>query len=343
MNSQRWVIYALGGGYGHFTRALSLAQAATRLKQSVEIIFNSGLAAAIPKETIRQNPKIHLKPIPAEFDKAQIRSILADRLIEDPNFDVFCVDTFARGLGGELVELLPQIRSKKILIHRDLNPRYVEEYNLEEVLPHYELILVPGESAAFDTHERAFKTPPWLVCDPESLLPRELARETLGVDVNDRRPVVAFMSTGTRAEMASSLRYAEQTQHKFPNLFVRNLNLDPSTINHPLVHASWPAFRLLRGVDLLICSGGYNTVQEARAANTWFLGFAQKRLYDQQEKRLSPHERVQSLDEVFKACAELEAHGFHHHTAPIAFENGAIAAALRVNELVAYSAKTAPA
>src|SRR5690349_9111998 len=36
------------------------------------------------------------------------------------------VDTFPRGIGGELAGVLGSSDARKVLVHRDLNPRYVE-------------------------------------------------------------------------------------------------------------------------------------------------------------------------------------------------------------------------
>jgi hypothetical protein len=129
-----WLIYALGGGWGHLQRALSLA----RIAGPIRILTNSryaevGHALACPKGGL---------------------------------INLLLVDTFPRGLLGELVNVLPKLTIPKILIHRDLNPRYVAQTNLRQfVLDNYDLVLVAGEpeTAPFADLPIARQTAPWLI------------------------------------------------------------------------------------------------------------------------------------------------------------------------------------
>jgi UDP:flavonoid glycosyltransferase YjiC (YdhE family) len=50
------------------------------------------------------------------------------------------------------------------------------------------------------------------------------------------------------------------------------------------------------GIDLLVSSGGYNSVHESRYSGTPLLAIPQKRVYDRQADRLLASEAVSNLD-----------------------------------------------
>ena len=66
-------------------------------------------------------------------------------MLEEEQYECVIVDTFPRGLGGELAEILPQLSVPKVLIHRDINPDYVIAKNLPDfVADNFDLVIVPG-------------------------------------------------------------------------------------------------------------------------------------------------------------------------------------------------------
>ncbi|MFP2900405.1 hypothetical protein ACLEQD_29190, partial [Corallococcus sp. 4LFB] len=96
----------------------------------------------------------------------------------------------------------------------------------------------------------------------------------------------------------------------------------------PTAHASglvlWPALAVLRGVDVLVGAGGYNTVQEARATGTPLVAWARPRLYDRQALRLTEAERVGDAAELEAKVASVLQEAFHAR--PAAWDNGVHAA-----------------
>ncbi len=84
------------------------------------------------------------------------------------------VDCFPRGLAGELAELLNGLDpgTKRVLVARDVNPDYVEKFDLLNFArKNYEVILNPGEAeqSSFSkicTHVTA----PWVVRRDEEIL-----------------------------------------------------------------------------------------------------------------------------------------------------------------------------
>src|SRR4051794_34810227 len=90
----RWLIYALGGGLGHLTRAVALARAAQRIGRSVRVLTNSPFARAFRFEDLLHAPSslVRIDPGLGRDSVADvIRSELAAR-----EFDVLIVDTFPR-------------------------------------------------------------------------------------------------------------------------------------------------------------------------------------------------------------------------------------------------------
>jgi len=61
-------------------------------------------------------------------------------------------------LGGELAGLLNSFAATKVLVHRDLNPRYVTEANLRDfVKSAYDLIVIPANRKAMRSQN--YQTP----------------------------------------------------------------------------------------------------------------------------------------------------------------------------------------
>jgi hypothetical protein len=299
----RWLLYALGGGMGHLTRASALARAAARRGHAVSLLINSAFAPGLPLEAVL-GPDVRVHRLGPEVGKADVREAVARWLEAEPP-DVFIVDTFPRGLGGELVTLLPGLRVPRVLVHRDLNPAYVERFDVARAVEDFNLLLLPGEDAPFSKHPRAVRTSPWLLLEPGELLPRAEARARLGIPLEDVRPVVAVMGCGTAAEVEEAGTVASRLQARLDgSAWVRWLVPPGVAAAGPRVPV-WPALAVLPGVDVLVGAGGYNTVQEARATGTPLVALARPRLYDRQALRLRPEERAASLEALVERAVSL--------------------------------------
>jgi hypothetical protein len=66
----------------------------------------------------------------------------------------------------------------------------------------------------------------------------------------------------------------------------------------------WPLLEVMAGIDVLVGSGGYNTVYEARATATPLVALTRPRKYDRQALRLSPAERASDETDVICGVAE---------------------------------------
>ncbi|NOK17372.1 hypothetical protein [Corallococcus carmarthensis] len=327
---RHWRLYALGGGLGHLTRAAALARAAVARGHAVEVLTNSPFAPGLPLESWL-GPGATVHRVDARLDKAATVAAVGAWLAGSTP-GVLVVDTFPRGLAGELVALLPTVRAPRVLVHRDLNPVYVERFDVAHAVDAFDLLVVPGEDAPFAHHPRAVRTAPWLLLDADALVSREEARRQLGMEDGDARPVVAVMGCGRPEEVAEAGETADRLRVSLgERAAVRWLV--------PTAHASgqavWPALAVMRGVDVLVGAGGYNTVQEARATGTPLVAWARPRLYDRQALRLREAERVGDAAQLEAKVALLLQEGTRAR--PAAWVNG-VHAAVEAIERVARQA-----
>jgi hypothetical protein len=297
----RLLLYALGGGWGHLVRGLALGRAAARRGHAVSLLVNTphGDHDALAAEL---GPCGELLRIPAALPKgAQTRRVL--EAVQARSWDAVVVDTFPRGLGGELAAVLPALPCATVWVHRDLTPRYVERFGLRRFARCFELVLVPGEPAPLDDHSRAVETTPWLVRDPHELLEPADARRRLSA--SEDRPVVLVSGSGPLDEVRAWGRRArlltdalrDRAQVRFAG---------PTTVGVRSLRA-WPLVELLPGVDVLVGAGGYNTVHEAHAAGTQLVAIPQERVYDRQARRLRPGEQTHEGALVAAVARKLEA------------------------------------
>ncbi|MEQ9498252.1 MAG: hypothetical protein RIT81_15375 [Deltaproteobacteria bacterium] len=271
----RWLYYALGGGLGHLTRAVALARKAARRGIEVEILTNSPFASAVATSGFAR-----LRRFPVDVAPERVRDT-----VQTTSCDALIVDTFPRGLGGELATLLDELTVPKVLVHRDLDPRYVRDVGLADHVARYALVLVPGEDAPFASARNAVRTAPWLTLDASELMAPDAARRALDADGR----VVAVLASGRMEEGAMYARIAARIDAALDvdvRLLAPTLRDDLSE-----ARALWPFLAYVRGVDVIVGGGGYNTVQEARATQTPFVGVAMPRKYDRQHVRLRSDER----------------------------------------------------
>lgn len=324
MSGERWLLYALGGGLGHLTRAVALGRAARRRGHTVDVVTNSPFAPALPLEA--ELGEGHVHRLGAELDKHAVRESI-ERLLGTARPEVLVVDTFPRGIGGELAPLLPGLKARKVLVHRDLHPDYVERFGLAHFVEAFDRLVVPGEPAPFAHHPLAVSTPPWLVLDAGELLDVSSARRRLGVpEGGEAVPVVAVVACGRPEEVAEYTGLARTLQQGLgARALVRLLAPDaPPRL--------WPALALMRGIDVLVGAGGYNTVQEARATGTPLVALARPRLYDRQALRLRDSERMASLDEALERVSRLLPSGPRRERPAPAYVNGAHEAVRLIEE-----------
>ncbi len=335
-----WLIYAMGGGYGHLTRALALANAAQRAGHRCQILANAyavescpALLGAAPGGPSRPRASgagnddatappqlIALHSIGDTRDneeaKRRVRAFL-----RHTQHSVLVVDTFPRGILGELAESNDLPEAPRVLVHRDLNPEYVRRFDLRAVAARYDSILLPGERGPLSDLKNTLFTPPWVNWESHQLWTREEARTRFQLD---ERPAVAVLGSG-RADEITELRRAHDELSRESS--VQSCFIDP------LAAATCPPQHImlaLRGFDLVVGQGGYNTTYEARACGVPLLAFARPRLYDRQALRLTEVERLDSTHAIVERCLDRLSNRRPRHTG---YENGAHAAVEHIANL----------
>ncbi|MEQ8279402.1 MAG: hypothetical protein RMA76_18355 [Deltaproteobacteria bacterium] len=299
----RWLYYALGGGLGHLTRAVALARQAARRGVEIEILTNSPYVSAVAA-----SGSANLRRFPIDVAPERVRDA-----VRTTPCDALIVDTFPRGLGGELATLLDELTIPKVLVHRDLDPRYVRDVRLADHVARYALVLVPGEDAPLAAAPNAVRTAPWLTLDASELLAPDAARRAL--DANGK--IVAVLASGREEEGPMYARVAARIDAAL-DVDVRLLVPTPRD-DLPEARALWPFLAYVRGVDVVVGGGGYNTVQEARATRTPFVGIAMPRKYDRQHVRLRGDERSTEEGVVERVAQRLRK---SRHDVP-QYDNGA--------------------
>lgn len=279
--TETWLIYALGGGWGHLNRALSLGRIATN-HRNVKIITNSSYAKQIDDEGCF----IYLIPdnIGASETCLRVRDILYNTA-----YDRLIIDTFPRGLGGELVDILPQLdHVPRILIHRDINSHYVAAKNLRNfVIENFDKVIVPGEGKdlAFCDLPIVEHTEPWLIRNFWELPDKATTRSHI-LKVNKSVKTILVCASGKTSELALFGKLALHLQQNFTDCAVRILAANcPQECPENLWISHHPGIECFAAADVVIGGGGYNTVYECAAVGVPLVALALERLYDRQDKR----------------------------------------------------------
>jgi predicted glycosyltransferase len=327
-----WLVYALGGGWGHLMRAVALGRAA-QSRHAVRILTNSPYAAGLPE--------MGIEIILAGTREAVVQAIAGCEA------ECLIVDTFPRGLGGELATL--RLDVPKVLVHRSLNPRYLEKYRLREfVAANYDLVLVPGpgEEPQF---EGAVVTAAWLVRSADEI-PAE-------VPVPDGAVVVC--ASGRAEELAwygevvaelvrmgcpAAVRCVAAER---PAGILGGFEAGPKRVDTSVDAARksacatwvrhWPAIDLFGRASVVIGGAGYNTVEECLAMQVPLISHPWPRMYDRQDlraRRASERGRVVVVDDPREAAeAALREIGRKAPRRP-SFENGAVEAVAFMERLL---------
>jgi hypothetical protein len=268
-----WLIYALGGGWGHLTRAAALALAALP-RHRIRILTNSPYAARV-RRALPQLDLAILDPS-SPLNTARHESI---RQVEAANPECLIVDTFPRGLGGELAELLASLPATTVLVHRYLNPEYVAESGLHAFVgSNFHLVLIPGEGegAAFDDLPATAITEPWLVRDPQ---PRARTGAT---------PRIVVCASGNQDELAWYGQAVSSLGTLHPGLDICCVApLCPPGCPQDCWVEHWPASDLYSAADAVIGGAGYNVIHECAACEVPLIARPWPRKYDRQWIRAS--------------------------------------------------------
>lgn len=296
----RVVCYAVNGtGVGHVTRLLSIARwlrrYAAALGQKLEIWFLTsseadGLAFAegfaafkIPSKTVVGE---------AGIDRIAYRALAKQWIWHTLGLlrpDLLIVDTFPRGSFGELLGALDLCRHAAF-VYRPVRPEVAGRPDFQAMLSSYDLIVVPETDsdvlAPASVKDRLVNVGPVLSRERWELLPRQVARERLGVAAD--RPCV-FVSAGGGGDR-DAVAQIERT--------VRDLSRDPGlevVVGAGALYRGRPfpgvttlpgrAAEWLLAFDAAVCAAGYNTFGELMFAGVPTVFLPQEKLADDQRAR----------------------------------------------------------
>lgn len=309
------LIYALGGGWGHLTRAVSLAKAA-QARHRIRILTNSPYATRV----VKAMPELDLIVLDPALETEQTR-LRAVQEIEAADCGCLIVDTFPRGLGGELAGLLGTLPVTKVLIHRDLNPNYIAEAGLRGfVRSTYDLILIPGEGEGFADLPAAVVTRPWLIRDPQP------KRGGGGILV---------CASGEASELSW---YGAVVRYLHAEAEVRCVapTCPPGCPRECWIE-HWPAADYYPKTDVVVGGAGYNTIHECAAWGIPLIARPWPRTYDRQWLRARQAAKrggvtiVEQPEEA--AAAAVRQLKMPTRRWPIEFQNGAAEAMLLIERL----------
>ncbi len=341
-----WFIYALGAGWGHLTRTFALARAA--LKQDIDctILTNSDYALEIEQSSLFRNTqtsssaRVRIRKLESGTKPAEVSDRVSELLNSD-DYSHLIVDTFPRGLVGDLVEILKKSMLKSVLIARDLKPEYVQKFDVESfVARHYDLTINPGEATkALHCHERTIATSLWTVLDATELPSKMFMRSRLQVS-DPEVPIVLISASGTADENLFYWGLSQSLTQHLPFAVIKILTAQPQEDDQAISLRHFPGMEVKVAADVIVGSAGYNTVAECQALNIPLIAFPQERLYDRQQERAAARQKiddssiaiVSDASEALETLRQLLADRSHKTTKP-SYSNGTHAAVSAILKL----------
>jgi predicted glycosyltransferase len=272
------------------------------VQNKVRIITNSPYAQHISHEgcIICWIPDHHDFSATCQAVREIILNSKCDRLI---------IDTFPRGLGGELADILPQMQSvPRILIHRDIHPDYVTAKNLRSfVAENYDTVIVPGEGKDLPLADlpNVHHTAPWLIRNAGELPDRMTVRSHI-LKVDPDIQTILVCAAGNASELSLFAQLTLRLHQNFPECAVRILAANcPTDCPEALWINHHPGMECLAAANIVVGGAGYNTVYECAALDVPLVAFAFKRLYDRQGKRANQAYRVQNIQQAIATVKTL--------------------------------------
>lgn len=263
----RLVYYALGGGLGHLTRTRAIIEALLpRLPLEISLITNCRHYHLVFNN--------HTLTITYVANQTQLATQLA-AILASP-FDLLIVDTFPRGLMGELTTHLKHISTPRILIQRYLNEEYLAKFQVAAfVEAHYSLAIrlsdnLPRQPLCTQTLD---------LSAPIVLKPTNPSLSILSLfSAETTKPRLLLIDFGATAE-----QYWQAIPPTFAAKFVTVSNdRIKDNIDH-LVY--YPVSELLAQADIIVGACGYNLFYEVQTQGLRAIFLPQPQTYDDQYRR----------------------------------------------------------
>lgn len=312
---------------------LSLARQLKRLMPGEHcVVTNSPFAPSMAAAASRWGVTLQLVS-----DRASAESVRAEleRIVDSFRPSLLVVDTFPRGVGGELVELMEGHAAwramSKVLISRPLPQAYVDQMELVSwVERHYRAVIGCGEPSPLVSACGGYDAGPFLILNCDELPDRSAAAARWGLDPD--QPTVLLVGTGTAAEIVEQLPMAERLRElasqvgvQFGWAWPESLAVPPGLVRNweGQMVRHYPLLELLPAVDLVLGSAGYNLSWETRRLSIPAQLWAQPRRYDDQRLRSTVELNADRLSELLAGVRVIP----RGASREVSYANGAVVAA----------------
>jgi hypothetical protein len=297
------IYYAPGGGLGHLTRGIAiLRQWRKRTGRPALLLSYSPFAPLARKEgiSVREIPGPDAGALKRILDRAGPRALV--------------VDTFARGIMGEMADLVPSLDIPTILIQRYLNPAYLRQFNVTAFVGRFYRLVVRLADAL----------PPQTLSQQTVDVPPVTIRETRELPPVTQRAGWLFVDWGEGSEpFIQAAQEAAVRQGK--------------TLRVARPAESYPAVDQMVGHELVMGAGGYNLYHEAALTGTPTIFVPGRRMYDDQFARTAAAVQART-----PAALGTLLQGFPPEPLPSHSGEGAAAAVAVIQALLAAAEKPAP-
>lgn len=281
------VSYAINGrGMGHLVRQLSILRWIRRICGILRIRLEVWVLTTSEADTLARREGFVALKIPSKamlrdagMDPSRQLATLRAWVLQTMAMirpDLLVVDTFPGGSFGELVTVL-ELAKARVLVQRRVRPEFATTDAYQSLLPLYDTTVVPDDQG----------TGPILLRERPEQLDREAARQALGI-----RGRGVYVTLGCGADVSA------------PSLVPQLVEGVRARGEHAVVAAgplySGPEIRgdgitwmtryapveLMRGLDVAIAAGGYNTFHELMFSGVPTVFLPQPRIADDQAERV---------------------------------------------------------
>ena len=314
------LFYAFGSGLGHLNRTMAVVRKLLPLVDgSITVLTNSRY-----HNLYRECPIQYINSRALSEDECKRR---IGEYLEGAALRMLVVDTFPRGIAGELADVLGRSDFKKILIRRILKDDYVEKFSIDAFISrHFDSVIhaeeIPGAPAPDAV------CCPVLIRDYDELPGIEASRRLLNVEEGQK--VILAAATGEEEELHQFHRMVLELFKELnpPGFSLRLVPQNPglerddriSSVSH------FPLIEALPAADILIGPCGYNLFHESGALQIPRVFSPREKKYDDQRKRagalgaLNPEELRIRVEELIEYAAV-------RHRSPVSYRNRAVDAA----------------
>jgi len=298
----------MGSGLGHLTRTHSIIR-------KLKTLFNGDLTV-LTNSTYA--PLFDFSPYTLhciDTAKAGAPSVkeTVEGYIRGFKPDIVVVDTFPRGLAGELAHFLPDLAAKKVLIERFLKVDYLRRFSVSDFInSNFDRVISVEPVTQHDDD----KVPTFLACpvlqrDCSELPSRDSARQILSITGQNR--VILCVIERIQKKDASlytllckifSFIKPRGFELRFASVNKADEEEEEEREKKELFTYHFPLIEVLPAADILIGPSGYNLYYESKALSITSLYLPQKMMYDDQSKRAGD-EGISDPDALLKRLSAL--------------------------------------